>query len=219
MRVFTTTPMFLLLALTMSSAQDQNAPAAATPAAVKPADAKTQAKADTKADTSKVDAKAAATAAPAAAATDAKKPADASNKAGATPKAADAKPDAKKPAAGATPAAAGTADDAAAAKTAKADGPPCVVAEFRAIGIDEQDTTKRRTRALSWLQQRAKQCSVEQLLMIRNNRSQWMGTADSARLASVVDSLLEAIAAENPRVAALLYGTPPPPPPPGGEDK
>ena len=180
MRVFTTTPMFLLLALTMSSAQGQNAPAAATPAAVKPADAKTQAKADTKADTSKVDAKAAATAAPAAA---------------------------------------GTADDAAAAKTAKADGPPCVVAEFRAIGIDEQDTTKRRTRALSWLQQRAKQCSVEQLLMIRNNRSQWMGTADSARLASVVDSLLEAIAAENPRVAALLYGTPPPPPPPGGEDK
>jgi hypothetical protein len=219
MRVFTTTPMFLLLALTMSSAQGQNAPATATPAAVKPADAKTQAKADTKADTSKVDAKAAATAAPAAAATDAKKPADASNKAGATPKAADAKPDAKKPAAGATPAAAGTADDAAAAKTAKADGPPCVVAEFRAIGIDEQDTTKRRTRALSWLQQRAKQCSVEQLLMIRNNRSQWMGTADSARLASVVDSLLEAIAAENPRVAALLYGTPPPPPPPGGEDK
>ena len=219
MRVFTTTPMFLLLALTMSSAQGQNAPAAATPAAVKPADAKTEAKADTKADTSKVDAKAAATAAPAAAATDAKKPADASNKAGATPKAADAKPDAKKPAAGATPAAAGTADDAAAAKTAKADGPPCVVAECRAIGIDEQDTTKRRTRALSWLQQRAKQCSVEQLLMIRNNRSQWMGTADSARLASVVDSLLEAIAAENPRVAALLYGTPPPPPPPGGEDK
>ena len=222
MRVFTTTPMFLLLALTMSSAQGQNAPAAATTAAVKPADAKTEAKADTKADTSKVDAKAAATTKPtaaAAAATDAKKPADASNKAGTMPTAADAKPDAKKPAAGATPAAAGTADDATAAKTAKADGPPCVVAEFRAIGIDEQDTTKRRSRALSWLQQRSKQCSVEQLLMIRNNRSQWMGTADSARLASVVDSLLEAIAAENPRVAALLYGTPPPPPPPGGEDK
>jgi len=232
MRVFTTTPMFLLLALTMSSAHGQNAPAAATPAAIpaatpaaaKPADAKT----DAKTDTTKVDAKAAAPAAPASttkptaaapAATDAKKPADASNKAGATPAAADAKLDAKKPAAGTTPAPAGTADDVAAPKTAKAEGPPCVVAEFRAIGIDEQDTTKRRTRALSWLQQRSKQCSVEQLLMIRNNRSQWMGTADSAKLASVVDSLLEAIAAENPRVATLLYGTPPPPPPPGGEDK
>jgi hypothetical protein len=93
-----------------------------------------------------------------------------------------------------------------------------VVAEFRAIGIDVQDVSKRRAQALSWLKQRAKQCSVEQLLMIRNNRSQWMGTADSASLASVVDSLLEAIAAENPRVAALLYGTPPPPPA-GGDDK
>jgi hypothetical protein len=217
MRVFTTTPIFLLLALTMPSAQGQNAPAASTPAAAKPVDAKT----DAKTDTTKVDAKAAAakpSAAAPAAAIDAKKPADASNKP-ATPAVADTKPDAKKPAAGATPAAAGTSDDGAAAKTAKAEGPPCVVAEFRAIGIDEQDVTKRRSRALSWLQQRSKQCSVEQLLMIRNNRSQWMGTADSAKLASVVDSLLEAIAAENPRVAALLYGTPPPPPPPGGEDK
>jgi hypothetical protein len=225
MRVFTTTPMFLLLALTMSSAEGQNAPAAATPAATPAAAKPADAKADAKTDTTKVDAKAAAPAAPAsttkptAAATDAKKPAEATNKAGATPMAADAKLDAKKPAAGTTPAAAGTPDDAAAAKTTKAEGPPCVVAEFRAIGIDEQDTTKRRTRALSWLQQRAKQCSVEQLLMIRNNRSQWMGTADSAKLASVVDSLLEAIAAENPRVATLLYGTPPPPPPPGGDDK
>ena len=223
MRVFTTTPVFLLLALAMSSTQGQNAPAASTPAAAKPAETKADPKTDTKADTSKVDAKAAAAAAPAAAkptaaATDAKKPLDVSNKP-ATPAVADTKPDAKKPAAGATPAAAGTADDGAAAKTAKADGPPCVVAEFRAIGIDEQDVSKRRSRALSWLQQRSKQCSVEQLLMIRNNRSQWMGTADSAKLASVVDSLLEAIAAENPRVAALLYGTPPPPPPPGGEDK
>jgi len=217
MRVFTTMPIFLLLALTMPSAQGQNAPAASTPAAAKPADAKT----DAKTDTAKVDAKAAGAAKPAAAAppaTDAKKPADASNKP-ATPAVADTKPDAKKPAAGGTPAAAGNADEAATAKTTKADGPPCVVAEFRAIGIDEQDVTKRRSRALSWLQQRSKQCSVEQLLMIRNNRSQWMGTADSAKLASVVDSLLEAIAAENPRVAALLYGTPPPPPPPGGEDK
>ena len=223
MRVFTTTPVFLLLALAMSSAQGQNAPAASPPAAAKPAETKADPKTDPKAGTSKVDAKAAAAAAPAAAkptaaATDAKKPLDVSNKP-ATPAVADTKPDAKKPAAGATPAAAGTADDGAAAKTAKADGPPCVVAEFRAIGIDEQDVSKRRSRALSWLQQRSKQCSVEQLLMIRNNRSQWMGTADSAKLASVVDSLLEAIAAENPRVAALLYGTPPPPPPPGGEDK
>jgi hypothetical protein len=99
------------------------------------------------------------------------------------------------------------------------EGPPCIVADFRAIGIDVQEVAKRRSQAFSWLKEHAKQCSVEQLLMLRNNRSQWMGTADSARLAAVVDSMLEAIAAENPRVATLLYGTPPPPPPPGGEDK
>ena len=224
MCVFNTMPMFLLLALAMSSAHGQNAPAASTPAAAKPAETKADPKTDTKTDTSKVDAKGAAPATAAkptaTAATDAKKPTDASNKPGATPTVADTKPDAKKPATGAAPAAnATTTDDGATAKTAKVEGPPCVVAEFRAIGIDEQDVTKRRTRALSWLQQRAKQCSVEQLLMLRNNRSQWMGTADSAKLASVVDSLLEAIAADNPRVATLLYGTPPPPPPPGGEDK
>ena len=221
MRVLTTTPMFLLLALAMSSAQGQNAPAAA-----KLAEMKVDPKADPKAENAKVDAKAAAPAATAkptaaAAATDAKKTADASNKPGTTAAVTDTKLDAKKPATGAAPAAANaaTSEDGSSAKTAKAEGPPCVVAEFRAIGIDEQDVTKRRSRALSWLQQRAKQCSVEQLLMLRNNRSQWMGTADSAKLASVVDSLLEAIAADNPRVATLLYGTPPPPPPPGGEDK
>jgi hypothetical protein len=108
--------------------------------------------------------------------------------------------------------------DADAATPAKPEGPPCVVAEFRAIGMGVQDVTKRRTQAQTWLKQRAKQCSVEQLLMIRNNRSQWMGTADSAVLAITVDSLLEAMAADNPRIAALLYGTPPPPPP-DGEDK
>ena len=218
MRFFTTTPIFLLLALALSSAQGQNAPASAapsTPAAVKPAEKKDEpTKVDAKTTAATTAASTAAAKPAAATATDAKKPADASNKAGAAPVVANTKIDAKKPISGVAPAASSTpADDGSSAKTAKAEGPPCVVAEFREIGIDEQDVTKRRTRALSWLQQRAKQCSVEQLLMIRNNRSQWMGIADSARLASVVDALLEAIAAQNPRVAALLYGTPPPPSP------
>lgn len=95
-------------------------------------------------------------------------------------------------------------------KSAKTDGPPCVVAEFRALGMDVSDPGKRRTQASTWLKKRAKNCSVDQLLMIRNNRAQWLGTADSASLASEVDALLEAIAADNPQVSTLLYGTPPP---------
>ena len=96
-------------------------------------------------------------------------------------------------------------------KNLKADGPPCVVAEFRALGIDVHDPAKRRTQAMAWLKKRAKNCSVDQLLMIRNNRSQWMGTADSATMAAEVDALLEVFAADNPQVAALLYGTVQPP--------
>ena len=104
-----------------------------------------------------------------------------------------------------------TANEKDTRKSAKADSPSCVVAEFRALGIDVHDPVKRRTQAMSWLKKRAKNCSVDQLLMIRNNRSQWMGTADSAAMAAEVDALLEVFAADNPQVAALLYGTVPPP--------
>ena len=145
---------------------------------------------------------------------DAKKPADTkapgnktadaktADSKGASTKAGDGKSDSS-----ATP----PPNDKEGRKTAKADGPACVVAEFRALGIDVHDPVKRRTQAMGWLKKRAKNCSVDQLLMIRNNRSQWMGTADSASMAAEVDALLEVFAADNPQVAALLYGTVPPP--------
>ncbi len=188
----------VLLAITATSAIAQNAPAA------KPAEPKPSANA--------ANAATAADAAKTAPAADQKKTAEA-----AKPAPAQKTPDGK-PADPKAAAAAGTAEppaeDKDRKKTAKADGPPCVVAEFRAIGMDVYDTTKRRTQAMNWLKKRAKNCSVDQLLMIRNNRSQWMGTADSAALATEVDSLLEAIAADNPQVATILYGTAPAP---GGE--
>lgn len=93
----------------------------------------------------------------------------------------------------------------------------CSVAEFRAIGIDSTDERTRRNRAAGWLQRKAKDCTPEQLLVIRNNRSQWLGNADSAELAAAVDALLESFAQTNPEVALLLYGTPPEPVPPPGE--
>lgn len=97
--------------------------------------------------------------------------------------------------------------------------PACAVADFRAIGIDITDERTRRTRATLWLQNKAKDCSPQQLIVIRNNRAQWLGTADSAELAAAVDGLLEAFAQTNPEVAILLYGTPPPPPPPPADNQ
>ena len=99
-------------------------------------------------------------------------------------------------------------------KKASAEPPPCIVADFRAIGVDTQDAEKRRARALNWIARRGKQCTPQQLLVMRNNRSQWLGTGDSGAVAASIDALLEEFAATNPDIALLLYGTPPPPPPP-----
>ncbi len=80
--------------------------------------------------------------------------------------------------------------------------------------MDTTDERTRRSKAANWLKRKAKDCTPEQLIVIRNNRSQWLGNADSAELAAAVDSLLETFAQTNREVALLLYGTPPPPPPP-----
>lgn len=104
-------------------------------------------------------------------------------------------------------------------KKVGAEPPSCIVADFRAIGIDTQDAEKRRTRALAWIARRGKQCSAQQLLVMRNNRSQWLGTGDSGAAAAAIDALLEGFAATNPDIAMLLYGTPPPPPAPDPKAK
>ena len=80
--------------------------------------------------------------------------------------------------------------------------------------MDTQDAEKRRAKALAWIKLRGKQCTPQQLLVMRNNREQWLGTADSASAAAAIDSFLEGFAVNNPNIAMLLYGTPPPPPPP-----
>lgn len=87
--------------------------------------------------------------------------------------------------------------------------PGCAVAEFRAIGIDTQDSQARREKATAWLKKKARDCTPEQLIVMRNNRAQWLGTADSAQMAAAIDGLLESFAETRPEVAVLLYGTPP----------
>jgi len=209
MRALPHAALCLLLVIAGFDALAQNPPAAnAKPAEQKPSAATTDAKkpaeekksVDTKTTAAKPDAKAGAKTDTK---TDTKAEAKADSK-GASGK--DSKADPK-----AADNVTSSANDKDPRKNAKADGPPCVVAEFRSLGIDVHDPVKRRTQAMSWLKKRAKNCSVDQLLMIRNNRSQWMGTADSATMAAEVDALLEVFAADNPQVAALLYGTVPPP--------
>lgn len=96
-------------------------------------------------------------------------------------------------------------------KPGKLDPLDCVVADFRAIGIDTQDAEQRRGKAIAWLNKHGKSCTAEQLIVMRNNRQQWMGHADNAALAARIDGLLEVFAATNKDIAILLYGTPPAP--------
>ncbi len=95
----------------------------------------------------------------------------------------------------------------------------CVVADFRAIGIDTSNAEERRKQAFAWLKKYGKSCTAEQLIVMRNNRHQWMGNADNAALAARIDGLLEVFAETNKDIAVLLYGTPPAPPPPPGDKK
>lgn len=107
---------------------------------------------------------------------------------------------------------------AAKPKKSKAAGTPCLIAEFRAIGMETGNGDLRRSLALEWLAKNGRQCSPQKLVALRNNRSQWMGAADSTVVAAAVDSLVEEITEGNPAAINLLYGTAPPPPKPT-EDK
>ncbi len=95
----------------------------------------------------------------------------------------------------------------------------CVVADFRALGIDTQNAEERRSKAFAWLKKYGKSCTAEQLVVMRNNRQHWMGNADNATLAARIDGLLEVFADTNKEIAVLLYGTPPPPPKAPGDNK
>ena len=94
----------------------------------------------------------------------------------------------------------------------------CLIAEFRAIGMETGDGDLRRSKALKWLATNGRACSPQNLVALRNNRSQWMGAADSTTVAAAVDSLVEEITDSSPEAINLLYGTAPPPPKPT-EDK
>jgi hypothetical protein len=99
-------------------------------------------------------------------------------------------------------------------KTGPFKAPSCAVAEFRAICMDNTDERTRRVKAIAWLKKKAPDCTAEQLIVMRNNREQWLGSADSATIAAMIDGLLESFAETNREVSILLYGTPPPPPKP-----
>jgi hypothetical protein len=91
--------------------------------------------------------------------------------------------------------------------------PNCLVSEFRALALSSIEI-KRAEAAKSWILTTGKDCSLDRLLILRNNRNQWLGHADSAELAGEIDKLIELAAKDSPELVKGLYTSPDPPKPP-----
>ena len=94
----------------------------------------------------------------------------------------------------------------------------CLVGEFRLISLNTPDPSRRKEIAEAWIKDQAKFCTIAKLLSIRNNRAQWLGTADSISIDAELDIQLEIALEKNDETFAALYGLKLPPPPPDDEE-
>ena len=107
----------------------------------------------------------------------------------------------------------------------------CLVAEFRTMALKTHDVGQRVERVEAWLRKNGNSCTKQQLDAIKNNRSAWLGAADSPEVMGIIDGMLEAKISSNPELMAQFYeskgrepvttaevfsstGFRPPPPPP-----
>lgn len=102
-----------------------------------------------------------------------------------------------------------------AAGNTRAASPPgvCLLADFRALALTTHEPAQRLELALDWMNQHARQCSVDQLKVLNNYRPSWMGAADHPKLQGMIDSLIEARTANDPEKLKALF-TPEVAPPP-----
>lgn len=67
----------------------------------------------------------------------------------------------------------------------------CLLSEFRAVALSTHDPELRHQRALEWIKTFAGNCTPDQFLTLRNNRSLWLGTSDTNEVASALDVAME----------------------------
>jgi hypothetical protein len=70
--------------------------------------------------------------------------------------------------------------------------------------------SKRGRVVLGWLKATGKNCSLDRLILIRNNRVQWLGSADSAAVAGEIDQLIELALKDDAGALGQLYRSPEP---------
>jgi hypothetical protein len=88
----------------------------------------------------------------------------------------------------------------------------CLVADFRYLALNTSDPIKRMQKAEDWVRNNSKYCNIAKLVSIRNNRAQWLGTADSATIDAELGRQLEIAGDSSLEMQAALYGLKLPPP-------
>lgn len=96
---------------------------------------------------------------------------------------------------------------AAAARAAPPPPPPCLVAEFRHLALSTHDPAERSLSAEAWLRTHLRNCGMEQLTIIANNRLQWLGTSDTPALTRLIDGAVELRVRGTPGAVANLYAS------------
>ena len=81
----------------------------------------------------------------------------------------------------------------------------CFVAHFKSLVLKTHNPEQRAGLAEDWLKRYAGSCSREQLGAIRANSPNWLGTALTLEVSSVIDATIEAKDAGNPAMLAQMY--------------
>ena len=67
----------------------------------------------------------------------------------------------------------------------------CSVSELQGLALLAHAPRDRKGVFLKWLQSNGKLCSEEKLLYIQNRRAEWLGTADSGEIQTIINEILE----------------------------
>ena len=83
----------------------------------------------------------------------------------------------------------------------------CSISEFRTLALTTHDAQERGEVLTQWLKANSAACSTYQILLLSNNRSQWMGTADTAKVAGLFDQIIERKLKQDPQALKAMYGS------------
>jgi hypothetical protein len=95
----------------------------------------------------------------------------------------------------------------------------CSIAEFRTMALTTHDPQERGDLAAQWLKANGPSCSVSQILLLSSNRPQWLGSANTVKIAGVFDQIIETKLKNDPLALKYLYGSEGATSPGGGSKK